>query len=211
MDADIRRHDKRFRDPLKHVPIFLPFRYTFHMQYTLPITLAMLLLTPFLARGQTGELRHDSTLLTVELGPRTPEQIAAFYEARGFQDDMIELLRRACYLTVLIHNKSQDILWLDLRQWEFSNADGPVERLDRDHWRQRWEGMDIPLAHQSTFRWTLLPERLDFLPGEREGGNIILPRLDQPLRIRARFATGADGAGPPIQIAFDRVECAENP
>lgn len=97
---------------------------------------------------------------------------------------MIEVLRQQCYLTVFIHNKSQDILW---------------------------QAMEIPLAHHSNFRWTLLPEQLDFLPGEREGGNLILPRLGKPLRIQARFDTGADRSGPPVQLVFDRVECAVNP
>lgn len=181
------------------------------MPYSLRITLVMLLFVPLLAHAQADELRHDSPLMTLQIGPRTPEQIAAFYEARGFQADMVAVLRQQCYLTVFMHNKSHDIIWLDLQDWEFDNPAGPLERLDRDHWRKHWEAMGIPMAHQSTFRWTLLPERLDFLPGEREGGNIILPRLDQPFRIRARFATGADGSGPPIQVEFKRVECAVSP
>ena len=196
---------------LKSVPIFLPFRYTACMHVSLRIAMFLLLFPAFGIQAQDRELRHDSPRLTVQLGPRTPEQIAAFYEARGFQADMIEVLRRQCYLTVFIHNKSEDILWLDLQHWEFSNADGPVTRLDRDYWRERWQAMDIPLAHQSTFRWTLLPEQLDFLPGEREGGNIILPRLDKPLRIRGRFDAGADRSGTPVQVEFDPVECAVNP
>ena len=181
------------------------------MHAALRTSLFLLLLLPGGIHAQDEELRHDSPRLTVQLGPRTPEQIAAFYEARGFQADMIELLRRQCYLTVFIHNKSEDILWLDLQQWEFSTADGPVTRLDRHHWRERWQAMDIPLAHQSTFRWTLLPERLDFLPGEREGGNIILPRLGQPLQIRARFDTGTDRSGPVAEVEFTHVECAVDP
>ncbi|MCW8875273.1 MAG: hypothetical protein OQK27_05905 [Gammaproteobacteria bacterium] len=211
MDVGMRRHDKWFAAPLKHVPSRIALRYTTPMQISLRVPLATFLLAFLIPTIQADELRHDSPILTVQLGPRTPEQIAAFYEARGFQADMIEVLRQQCYLTVFIHNKSQDILWLDLQHWEFSNADGPVARLDRHHWRQRWQAMEIPLAHQSTFRWTLLPEQLDFLPGEREGGNLILPRLDKPLRIQARFDTGADRAGPPVQLVFDRVECAVNP
>lgn len=175
------------------------------------IVLLLLLLSALGSQAQEQEPRHDSPRLTVQLGPRAPEQIAAFYEARGFQGDMIEILRRQCYLTVFIHNKSKDILWLDLQQWEFSNADGPITRLDRHYWRERWQAMDIPLAHQSTFRWTLLPERLDFLPGEREGGNIILPRQDRPLRIRARFDAGADRSGTPVQVEFNAVKCAADP
>ena len=189
----------------------MPFRYTAIMPVRLRIGLLLLLLIPCGVHAEDKELRHDSPRLTVQLGPRTPQQIAAFYEARGFQADMIDILRQQCYLTVFIHNKGDDILWLDLAHWTFTNAGGEITRLDRAHWRERWQAMDIPLAHQSTFRWTLLPEQLDFLPGEREGGNIILPRLGQPLHIRARFDTGADRAGPVVEVEFTRVECAVDP
>ena len=153
----------------------------------------------------------NSSQLHIRLEPRTPNQMAAFYEARGFGQTMIDILRAQCYITVLIENRSRDILWLDLAQWRFANADGEIPRPDRNYWKARWQAMDIPLAHQSTFRWTLLPEQLDFRPGEREGGNIVLPRLGKPMRIHARFARGKDREGAPIDVAFDAVICAENP
>lgn len=153
----------------------------------------------------------DSGKLTVTLSPRTPQQMSAFYEARGFGRAMIDVLSKECFITVLIRNKSDDILWLDLSRWTFSTADGAVVRRDRTHWRERWAAMQIPPAHQSTFRWTLLPERLDFRPGEQEGGNIILPRLGKPVNITARFDAGRDRSGKPVMVEFRQVECAEDP
>lgn len=153
---------------------------------------------------------YRSERLTVVLDPRTPEQIAAFYEARGFAAPMVALLGEQCYITVFIQNTGPDVVWLDLSQWRFSGADGEIMRLDRDHWRQHWQAMGIPLAHQSTFRWTLLPEVLDFRPDEREGGNIILPRTGQAVAVTARFDTGADRSGTPIQVRFDNVRCMES-
>lgn len=50
-------------------------------------------------------------------------------------------------------------------------------------------------ARQPTFRWTLLPENLDFQPDEREGGNIMLPRTRDPL----------------LRLKFDNLYCAEDP
>ena len=69
---------------------------------------------------------YDSPELAVGLVPRAPEQIAAFYEARGFSKPMVERLKQQCFITVWVHNKSKNIIWLDLSQWRFSNSTGPV-------------------------------------------------------------------------------------
>ncbi len=159
----------------------------------------------------TDPLSFTSATLDVRLAPRTPQQMAAFYEARGFGRDMIEILNTHCFITVAIHNKSDNILWLNLDQWHFKNADGSIVRENRDYWRERWTAMQIPLAHQSTFRWTLLPEQLDFRPGEYEGGNIILPRLGKSFSIKAQFEPGEQRDGTPILVKFDNIQCAENP
>lgn len=161
--------------------------------------------------GTGGAHSYRSERLTVVLDPRTPEQIAAFYEARGFGAPMIALLREQCYITVFIHNTGPDVIWLDLSQWRFADAQGEVVRLDRGFWRQRWASMGMPLAHQSTFRWTLLPETLDFRPDEREGGNLILPRTGRPFAVSARFDTGADRSGTPILVRLDQIRCVESP
>ena len=154
---------------------------------------------------------YDSPDLAVGLMPRTPQQIAAFYEARGFSKPMVERLKQQCFITVWVHNKSDHIIWLDLARWKFSNSTGTVTRRDRHYWKAEWNEMQIPLAHQSTFRWTLLPELLDFQPEEREGGNIVLPRSDKPMQFNANFPTGENKSGIPISVVFNNIECAKNP
>ena len=170
--------------------------------------LSLLLAAP----GGTDTLpQYDSPELEVGLMPRTPQQIAAFYEARGFNKPMVERLKQQCFITVWVHNKSQNIIWLDLSRWKFSNPTSDVTRRDRRYWKAIWSEMQIPLAHQSTFRWTLLPEILDFQPGEREGGNIVLPRSDHPIHIHASFPTKVDKSGIPITVIFNNIECAKDP
>ncbi|MFO8025459.1 hypothetical protein [Thiohalophilus sp.] len=167
-----------------------------------------MLLVPLVIQAKPD---YESDQLVVDLTPRTPQQIAAFYEGRGFSDTMIDLLREQCFITVFIENKSRDIIWLNLEHWQFTNADGSLIRRDRRYWKARWQKMDIPLAHQSTFRWTLLPEQLNFLPDEREGGNIILPREAQPFTLSARFDTGEQREGTPIEVKLENLRCADHP
>jgi len=148
--------------------------------------------------------------LEIDFTPRTPNQLGSFYEARGFPKEMRDVLSKQCFITVGILNTSNKKIWLDLSNWKFSAAGKPIERQHRDYWKKRWQDMGMPLSKQSTFRWTLIPETLDYLPGEHEGGNIVLPFTDQPISVTATFATGDDRQGKTITISTDKLFCAED-
>ena len=148
--------------------------------------------------------------LDVELTPRTPNQMGSFYEARGFPKNMLDVLKKQCYITVGIRNKSDRKIWLELSNWTFSAAGKPIKREHRDYWKKRWQEMNIPLNKQSTFRWTLIPEKLDYLPGEEEGGNILLPFTKDYISVRAIFSTGENKQGKKITITTDKLFCAED-
>lgn len=142
--------------------------------------------------------------------PRTANQMGAFYEARGFPKEMRDVLRQQCFITVGIYNKSNKKIWLDMSNWKFTVGGKPIKREHRDTWKQRWQNMGIPLSKQSTFRWTLIPETLDYLPGEREGGNILLPFTDKRIGITATFSTGENKQGKKIVISTDKLFCAKD-
>ena len=63
------------------------------------------------------------------------------------------------------------------------------------------------MAQQSAFRWTLLPEKLDYQPDEQGGDNIILPRVNTHIKLEARFASGADQQVPVITYRNDKLQC----
>ena len=148
--------------------------------------------------------------LIIEFKPRSPDQMASFYEARGFPKVMRDILRKQCYITVGITNTSQQKIWLDLADWKFNVNGKALERQHRDQWKQRWQDMGMPLRHQSTFRWTLIPEALDYLPGEHEGGNLVLPFSKGKITLDAVFATDENKQGKPIHIHYDQIHCAED-
>ncbi len=156
-------------------------------------------------------LKFDSAELHIRLTPRSPQQIAAFYEARGFGKAMLDKIKQYCFITVYVKNTSNKIIWLDLSNWQFTAAGAPVHRFDRQQLLKGWQDMGIAQAHQSLFRWTLLPEKLDFQINEREGGNIVLPRIEQALTLHARFDTLSNKSGQPISIQLDNIHCANEP
>jgi len=158
----------------------------------------------------TQPLAVSTEQIEIQFAPRTPNQLMSFYEARGFPAEMIDILRQQCFITVRIHNKSKEKIWHDLANWQFSHNGKPLTREPRNYWLDKWQTMNMPLASISTFRWTLIPEALDYLPDEEEGGNIILPRVKGPISVKARFATGDDKQGAALVIEYNELYCAEN-
>lgn len=148
--------------------------------------------------------------IEIQFNPRSPNQLMSFYEARGFPNEMIEILKHECFITIRIHNKSKNIIWHDLANWQFSHNGKPLKREHRNYWLDKWHSMNMPQASISTFRWTLIPETLDYLPDEAEGGNIILPRVNGPISVKARFATGDNKQGRILNIEYDKLYCADN-
>ncbi|MGD8785182.1 MAG: hypothetical protein PVG75_12140, partial [Thioalkalispiraceae bacterium] len=160
-----------------------------------------------LAKGNSFE----NKIFRLRLMPRTPNQIAAFYEARGFPDFAINELRNVCFITLGLGNRSDNKLYHDLSQWQFTDDNGPVNRILRPDWEKRWNKLGLKQRFQSTFRWTLMPEKLDFYPQEGEGGNIIFARSSQPITIKARVRTGELDKQVIYEVIFKDVECAEDP
>ena len=164
-------------------------------------------------RAFQGPYLENDDLLVV-LVPRSPEQMAAFYEARGFPRAAIERIRQTCFVTVHIENKGRNVIWLDLDQWHFSSNGKVLPRLDDTYWRAQWDAIDLPLASRSTFGWTQLPPVRDLQPDEPVGGNLVFPGTTDTLTVEASFHTGADRRGERINIGFGNIRCskgAQNP
>ena len=173
--------------------------------------LVLLLLLPGLSLAQDGgPVVVQKNGLRLELTPRSPDQMASFYEARGFPPDMIAVIRKQCYITVGIQNDTQEKRWLDLSKWRFTAGGSVLPFKNRDAWAREWRRFGAPKSKRATFHWTLLPPVLDYLPGEHEGGNVLLPFTRQPISLDAVFDTGDDRRGPPLHIHVEGIYCAED-
>ncbi|VAW77505.1 hypothetical protein MNBD_GAMMA15-2185 [hydrothermal vent metagenome] len=172
--------------------------------------LVALLLSTFFTLAALPVNAANSTAVELQFKPRTPNQMSAFYEARGFPEEMIKPLHAQCMITVRVTNTGKQITWLDLSNWRFTANGKPLKRYHRNFWLEKWKNMGMQAAHRSTFRWTLIPEFLDYQPGESEGGNIILPRVKGPIQLHAEFATGPDQKGPPVVLEYNTLKCIED-
>ena len=151
-------------------------------------------------------LEIDNKSFRLRLSTPAPSALAAFYEGRGFPQTMIEVLRQQCFINVGLRNKTNTIVWYDLSNWQFTTKDGAITPYPRRHWQALWQQLHIEARHQATFRWTLLPEQLDFRPTEAEAGNIVLPYTALPITIRGKIAVG-ENKDKIIDIAFEEVTC----
>ena len=153
-----------------------------------------------------GPFVENDDMLMV-LMPHTPEQIAAFYEARGFPKNALDLISKTCFVTVHIENKSNRIIWLETVNWDLSSNQQTPQRLGKDYWDARWGEIKLPLANRATFGWTQLPVQRDLQPDEPVGGNIVLHGDIGKFNLKARFLTGKDKRGGLLEVRFQDIEC----
>jgi hypothetical protein len=151
--------------------------------------------------------RYEDDEVFIRIVQRTPEQLTAFYLGREFNQASIDRILETCFITPIIHNKTLDVLWLELDHWQFSRGDEQVQRITRDYWPEIWEQTGLPQAHRSTFGWTLMPEARDLRLDESVGGSVVIVQQDQPFTMTMKFHTGADKKGPVKSIVFEDLEC----
>lgn len=173
--------------------------------YALKRKILSLLLLVIPISSQAAQLKTADYRLSISA--RTPEQIGAFYEARGFPKPAVDFLKQQCYLTVYFRNTSEDVIWLELDNWQFTTATSRLQRKDRQYWKQIWKDMGLEMRFQSTFRWTLMPEQLDFRPHEREGGNLILPYTPDAISLQATIRIQNADTQLRQMIKMDNIQC----
>lgn len=167
-----------------------------------------LILVPLLALVAEARVEGEKDGVRYGIDARTPEQIAAFYEARGFPPPAVDALSRACFLTVTLVNQRRDRVWLELDRWVVRDAaGGRVARITRADWDARWERIALPAGQRSTFGWTLLPDMRDLHPAEPVGGNITLVPTRDAFTLAARLRTGAHKEGPELVFEVPGLRC----
>lgn len=164
---------------------------------------------PALERPSPPGAWYEDDRMLVRLVPRTPMQMAAFYEARGFPPAALDRIRQTCFITLTVRNKGREVLWVDLDQWKFSSHGVDVDRLDRGYWQQQWDRISLRQASRSTFGWTQFPPLRDLQPDEPAGGNLVFPGNLDSVTVAAVLHTGPDRNGPPIRLGFGNLPCAK--
>jgi hypothetical protein len=109
--------------------------------------------------------------VTVSLTQLLPDQVRAFYVARGFDLDDAEVFARSCvYMTVLRNDTAPGTLDFRLSDWEIQ-YDGEVRPVPPlDDWSAQWAARGVPDAARLAFRWAQFPSEQSYAPGEWNQG-----------------------------------------
>jgi len=154
--------------------------------------------------------RYEDAQVSVRVVMRTSDQLTAFYLGREFNRAAIGKILETCFVTPIVQNKTLDVLWLELDEWQFSRGDTVIPRIKRDYWLDKWQEVKLPKSHQSTFGWTLMPEVRDLRLDEGAGGSVVIPMQTRPFRLAMNFRTGADKQGPVKTVVFEDLKCVTN-
>ena len=182
-------------------------RYFYSLASTFILLLALFMSSTALVAAEKKNNTYEDSDIYLRFVYRSADQLAAFYEGREFPKTAINRITQSCYVTAIIKNKTDDVLWIELDNWVFKNKDKTINRYERSYWLKQWEDVKLKQAHRSTFGWTLMPEARDLLPGESVAGNITIPMQTQHFSLTINFVTGKDKKGKVKTLQFNDMRC----
>lgn len=165
----------------------------------------------FVAAHAAAAMRQTVDGIDISVDPRTPAQLEGFYTARGLPPAAIAAMQQYCFITVAVHNRRRDIVWLEPERWEFTDDTGhALQRVPRSVWDARWEALKIPGGARSAFGWTQLPDARDLQPDEPVGGNLALTPAHGAVNIVAIFPIGTRDSTRTVRVRFSDLHCGKD-
>lgn len=135
-----------------------------------------------------------------------PDQLRAFYLARGFAAADAELYATACvFMTVLRNDRTAGEIDFRLADWQL-DLDGERRALPAlDDWLARWRQRGVPEPAQIAFRWAQFPPAQAYAPGEWNQGMLA---MDLPPGTNFRLIARWQADGKSYEGELTDVRCA---
>lgn len=112
--------------------------------------------------------------MSLRLVQRLPDQTRAFFMARGFSREAVELVAQSCVFQTVFKNTSNttdpDVLEYDLRDWVIQSGGRTQGMKTREDWAIIWTEQGAPKAARIAFEWALFPTRQSYNPGDYNWG-----------------------------------------
>ena len=108
--------------------------------------------------------------ISIRLVQRLPDQTRAFFQGRGFSSATADTIGRACVFQTIFRNDGEQTLTYDLDDWRIAYRGKRLPLQTRERWEDEWLSEDVHQAARIAFRWSLLPTRQSFEPGDYNWG-----------------------------------------
>lgn len=128
---------------------------------------------PIRVDPQTGAATWETRArgVTVSLTQLLPDQVRAFYVARGFALADAEVFATACvFMTVLRNEDVPGELSFRLADWTLRQDGRDVPLPSLEDWMSQWAAREVPEAARLAFRWAQFPPDQTYAPGEWNQG-----------------------------------------
>jgi hypothetical protein len=126
---------------------------------------------------QTGAVTYETQAhgVHVSLTQLLPDQVRAFYVARGFDLDDADVFAEACvYMTVLRNDTASGELDFRLSDWEVKHNAEARALPPLEDWLAQWEARGVPDSARLAFRWAQFPAEQSYAPGEWNQGMLAI-------------------------------------
>jgi len=99
-----------------------------------------------------------------------PDQSRAYFQGRGFTPAQSDLIANTCVFQTIFRNDGTRKMYYNLDDWKVLFRDNKRPLLTRERWDQRWSKSAASQAARIALRWSLLPTRQSFQPGDYNWG-----------------------------------------
>lgn len=108
--------------------------------------------------------------VSIQLVQRLPDQTRAFFQGRGFTSKDADTIGRACVFQTIFRNDGKQPLTYDLGDWQITHRGKHLPLQTRERWDEKWQAGEASQAARIAFRWSLIPTRQGFEPGDYNWG-----------------------------------------
>lgn len=145
--------------------------------------------------------------VTLSLTQLLPDQIRAFYSARGFDAAAAEVFAQACvFMTVLRNDAAAGELSFRLADWQVRQGGEARGLPSLAGWLERWQGLGVSGPARIAFRWAQFPPEQSYAPGEWNQGMLA---TGLPPGSRFNLSARWTAAGQTFEGRLQDVQCSE--
>ena len=145
--------------------------------------------------------------VSIQLAQRLPDQTRGFFLARGFSADQVDRIATACVMQTIFRNDGDRPVSYDLDDWRVVHAGQERPLNTREYWDRQWRHAEVSQAARIALRWSLLPTRQQFQPGDYNWG---MSSYGLPPGSRFDIQIVVNIGGHRVEHRLRDIECAQD-